>query len=92
MNARITLTDTTDPLKDMGHITVVDDQIMELPWYLDGRIIGFTVPNDMTPDNDVYARGEGWTDKIEGLTPIFVNRGDMYQYPNIVVNAVIKEG
>lgn len=93
MQTKITLTDTTDPLKDMGHVIVIDDQITAIPWYLDGKIIGFTKPNDMTPDNDVYAFREGWLENdIKGLTPIFSNSDGMYQYPNIIVSSVIKEG
>lgn len=89
MNAKITLRDTLDPLKDMGHITVVDDEIVEIPWYLDGKIIGFTIPNDMTIDNDVYAFKQGWLENdIEGLTPIIASQGNMHQYPNIVVEGV----
>lgn len=89
MKALITLRDTNDPLKDMGAITVTDNEITELPWYIEDsiRIIGFATPNDMEGDSDVYAIGE-WMDKIEGLTPIFSTSNGMYQLPHIIVAGV----
>lgn len=89
---QIHLIDTLDPLKDMGYITVEDNQISELPWYIeDGvRVIGFATPNDLEGDGDVFAIGE-WVDKIEGLTPIFSTSKGMYQLPNIVVDRVSED-